>query len=242
MSGPEKTAGAADQTAGAATDPVEAIARSNADATPTAVETAQAAVGQATDTATENARAFVEEALQPPKAIEDVAAFTPRPGSPAAEPTVQDARAEAEAARDALAMEVGRLKERGREALDVKAHIKAVPAAIARDPRKAVGLGAAGAGAGLLLSRLRRGRRKAMPPGLLPAEVEAALEGIGPDADKIRDALESGFTGYLETYGARAARRPRRVPGLVSLFILPVASTAAREAIRRLAAGGSRKG
>jgi hypothetical protein len=183
------------------------------------------------------ADAILHEALEPPRAIEDAAAYVPRPGSPAAEPAVQAARAEAEAARTALAVEIDRLRDAGRRAVDVKAKVKGMPAAIAREPAKFLGLGAAGAGAGILVSRLRRGRKKAMPPGLLPPEVESALEGIGPDAAKVREALNAGFTRYLETEGAQAATPRRKVPGLIPLFILPVASTIAREAIKRLVAG-----
>jgi hypothetical protein len=257
MSGPDRAADTVSQaagqasadataTAGEVTSAVSQAADKAASTISEVTDQATAAASQASDEATERAgdvaRTFIEDALQPPKAVEDTASFRPRPGSPAAEPAVQEARAEAEAARAALAMELDRLRDRGREAVDVKAKVKAMPSAIARDPRKLVGLGAAGAGAGLLLRTLRGGRRKAMPPGLLPADVEAALGGVGPDAEKVREALESGFTSYLETYGAKRARRRERLPGLVSLFILPVASTAAREAIKRFATGGPRKG
>jgi len=255
MSGPGKTADAMSQDAErASVDATEAAAASAAAVNEAADEASVAAkagddaasagttaADESAESPSEAARAFVEEALQPPKAVEDTASFTPRPGSPAAEPAVQEARAEAEAARAALAMEFGRLRDRGREAVDVKAKVKAMPSAIARDPRKIVGVGAAGAGAAMLLRSLRGGRRKAMPPGLLPPEVETALEAVGPDAEKVREALSSSFTSYLETYGAQRAKRRQRLPGLVSLFILPVASTAAREAIKRFATGGPRK-
>lgn len=187
------------------------------------------------------ADALMREALVPPKAVEDTSAFVPRPGSPAAEPAVQAARVEAEAARAALALEIGRLRDAGRDAVDIKAKVKGMPAAIAREPAKFLGLGAAGAGAGVLLSRLRRGRKKAMPPGLLPPEVETVLERVGPDADKVREALNAGFTRFLETEGAQAAAPRRKVPGLIPLFILPVASTLAREAIKRLVAGPAKR-
>jgi hypothetical protein len=133
------------------------------------------------------AQAMVEEALRLPDAVEDAAALSAARIA-GGEPAVQAAKAEAEAARAAFAMELARLKESGAAALDIKAKIRGLPAAVAADPRKALGIGAAGVGAVAVARGLRRGRRKPAVPGLLPPEVEAALGDAAGDTEKVREA------------------------------------------------------
>jgi hypothetical protein len=60
---------------------------------------------------------------------------------------------------------------------------------------------------------------------------------VPPDAEKVREALDASFTSYLEASGAQRPSRGRKVKGIVPLFVLPVASTVAREAIKRAMAG-----
>lgn len=219
---------------------VAAGAKPTPDAKAVGTKPTEAAAASVRATPAETAAAMVEDALRLPDAVEDTAAFVPRPGSPAAEPAVQAAKVEAEAARAALATELSRLKESAAATVDIKAKVRDLPAAIAADPRKAVGVGAVGAGAVALLRGLRGGRRKPAMPGLLPPEVEAVLGDAAADPEKVREALRAGFTSYLEAHGAEVAKPRRRVKGIVPLLVLPVASTVAREAIKRSLRGPSK--
>jgi hypothetical protein len=109
------------------------------------------------------------------------------------------ARAEVVAARAAFSAELVRLEAAGRAAVDIKAKVR-------RSPAKAAGLAA---GAGFLaiggplkvvrgVGRALRGKKEALPPSLLPKEVDAALRSLGDDGEKVRGTLEREFAKYLK--------------------------------------------
>jgi hypothetical protein len=108
-----------------------------------------------------------------------------------------------------------------------------IPAKIKRSPAKAAAV--AGGAAFVVLGGpkrvLRAGKRAvfgqpaALPPSMLPEEIERALRELGDDGDKVRGALERDFAAY-----AKKASRDRA--SLRTLLLLSVA--------RPLLAGGSK--
>jgi hypothetical protein len=166
---------------------------------------------------------------RPPSGTEPAAVV--HPGTPAAQPEVQAARADLEAARRAFTGEVEQLQRKGREAVDVKAKLRNLPQALAKDPRKIGVIAAAGAGLAGLVALRRRGGPK--PTSTMPLEVEQALAGMGKDGRKMREALDRSFAEYLKTQGLKEPARGRGIPRSVVLAFVPVAAQVAREVVRR---------
>ncbi len=148
------------------------------------------------------------------------------------------ARAEVVAAREAFSSELARLEAAGRAAVDIKAKIR-------RSPAKAAGLAA---GAGFLalggplkvargVGRALRGKKAALPPSLLPKQVDAALRRMGDDGEKVRGTLEREFANYLEK------RKPEEDKGLLggvagalaTGLVVPASRTFARRLAAQLA-------
>lgn len=149
----------------------------------------------------------------------------------------REAREEVIRARAALAGEVDELGSAARSSLDI-------PAKVRRNPVKTVGLGA---GAVFLLAngpkrvlrsvetRLRGG--KARPEkGLLPKQIDRAVDSLGEDAPHVRARLEKEFyrylqdkarTGRMETTGRQSLWR------LFDALAVPLGAQAARRLSER---------
>jgi hypothetical protein len=147
------------------------------------------------------------------------------------------ARAEVLASREAFSVELARLEQAGRAAVDVKAKIK-------RNPARAAGLAA---GAGFLavggprrvargVSRVVRGKKDPLPPSLLPKDVDAALRAMGDDGLRVRGALEREFANYLELHKPDRGRRPlRTVAGTMAAgLVAPVSQALVKRLIGQL--------
>jgi hypothetical protein len=158
------------------------------------------------------------------------------PGSPAADPDVQAARAAVEEARGSFQKELTTLQAKGRDAIDVKAKVRRLPQTLAQDPRKLVGVVAAGAGTVLAVGALRRRGRKPVVAGTLPAEVEAVIADLGVDGKKVRAALDRSFSTYLASHGVAEPAKRRGLPPAVASMILPLGTVAVREAVRLVGA------
>jgi len=117
------------------------------------------------------------------------------------------ARAAAVASRGALAEEVVRLEAAGRAAVDIPAKIRRAPAKTASLAAGAafVALGGPRRAVRRLASAVR-GPAEALPPSMLPEEVEKAVRALGSDGARVRGTLERQFAAYLE---ATAADRKR---------------------------------
>jgi hypothetical protein len=120
----------------------------------------------------------------------------------------------------------------------VKAKFRRLPRTMAEDPRKAIGVVAAGAGTVLAIAALRRRGRRSVPAGNLPPEVEAALAGLGKDGKKVREALDRSFSQYIVSHGLAEPSSGRSLPPGVKPLILPIATVAIREIFKRT---GSRR-
>jgi hypothetical protein len=140
------------------------------------------------------------------------------------------ARAEVVAARAAFSAELVRLEAAGRAAVDIKAKVR-------RSPAKAAGLAA---GAGFLalggplkvargVGRVLRGKKEALPPSLLPKQVDAALRSLGDDGQKVRGTLEREFASFLEK------RKPDEDKGIVAGITGALAGSLIVPASRNLA-------
>ncbi len=153
-----------------------------------------------------------------------------RPPDPATAAALDDLSA----ARQALADELVRLEASARAAVDVKAKVR-------RNPGKTAA--AVGGTAFVVLGGPRRvfrtvkhrivGKPDPLPPSLLPDKVEKAVRALGDDGAKVRGALERDFAGYVAD-GVRADNRFRR--RLLYATAAPLASTALREVLKRVAA------
>lgn len=181
----------------------------------------------------------VTSASLPPVSAVPTAAATdgppPAPPAPtAADPTVQAALAAVEAARAGLAEQLVTLEASTRAALDVKAKIK-------RNPGKTAA--AVGGTAFVVVGGPRRvfravkhrivGKPDPLPPSLLPDQVETAVRALGDDGAKVRGALEREFAAYVAEGRRQDMRFTRR---LVLATAAPLATTALREVVKRLAA------
>ena len=108
------------------------------------------------------------------------------------------ARAEVLARRDDLLVEVQRMEASARAAVDI-------PAKVRKNPTRTAGLAAGTAflALGGPQRLFRRGRRlifgapPALPPSMLPQDVERAVRSLGADGDKVRGTLEREFARYL---------------------------------------------
>lgn len=138
------------------------------------------------------------------------------------------------AARQALADELVKLEASVRSAVDIKAKVK-------RSPGKAAA--AVGGTAFVVLGGPRKvfrsvkhrivGQPDPLPPSLLPDQVEKAVRALGDDGAKVRGALEREFAAFVGD-GVRTENRFRR--RLLYATAAPLASTVAREIIKRVAA------
>jgi hypothetical protein len=204
---------------------------------PASITTSVAPRSSTVASATAAAEATARSWPDPGSVIEALATppdepFVVRPGSAAADPAVQAARAELEAARTAFRGDVEELRASGRRAVDVKAKLRRLPRRIQEDPRPFVIAAAAGTALVAGVTALRRRGRRAYPEGILPASVEETLKGL-KDGDKIRRDLADSFGVYLAEHGIQSRGRRRGVPTVVTFLVLPLASTFGREAIRR---------
>lgn len=158
------------------------------------------------------------------------------PGAVSNRPEVLAARAAAVEAREGMASEIAQLRRSTRATFDIKARLRRIPEAAREDPAKAAAIGAAGIGMLTGMVALVRRARRPRAFGVLPEDVDKVISGLGPEGEKVRQSLESGFAAYLREYGAQVPQRRRRVPLAIQLFVLPVAATVAREMIKRVAA------
>lgn len=109
------------------------------------------------------------------------------------------ALAQVVAAREDFGTQVDRLEAAGRAAVDI-------PAKIRRQPAKAAGVAAGAAflavgGPRRLFRRAKRairGPEEALPPSLLPDEIEKAVRKLGSDGKQVRGTLEREFAKYLD--------------------------------------------
>lgn len=109
------------------------------------------------------------------------------------------ALAQVVAAREDFGTQVDRLEAAGRAAVDI-------PAKIRRQPAKAAGVAAGAAflavgGPRRLFRRAKRairGEEEALPPSLLPDEIEKAVRKLGSDGKQVRGTLEREFAKYLD--------------------------------------------
>jgi hypothetical protein len=144
------------------------------------------------------------------------------------------ARAEVLRARGDLGDELTRLEAAGRAAVDI-------PSKIRRAPAKTAGLAAGAAflvvgGPAMVARRLRRavlGPEPALPPSLLPEEVDKALRKLGTDGEKVRGTLEREFAQYLEEHTEE--RRKRDVGALAAGLLAGAAKPVTIRAARRMA-------
>jgi len=149
------------------------------------------------------------------------------------DPRTSAARAEALAAREALASELQALEASARAAADL-------PARVRRNPVRTVG---AAAGAGFLLlggpGRVARGIRRALgrpeplPKSMLPREVEKTLRSMGDDGERVRGTLEREFARYLDEHAE--ARRDRDLGAVAALALANLVKPATRAAGLKLA-------
>lgn len=154
----------------------------------------------------------------------------------AARADVLAARDEVIAAREALRRELTGLEASARDAVDLKAKVK-------RSPEKAVAV-AGGIGFVLLggpkklLGGAKRavfGRGKPYPSALLPEEVDRVVRSLGSDGAKVQGVLEREFAAYLKE--KRKSDKPWWRGALVGSILLPLANAAAKDAVKRAAAG-----
>ncbi|GIW20983.1 MAG: hypothetical protein KatS3mg065_1279 [Chloroflexota bacterium] len=144
------------------------------------------------------------------------------------------ARAEVLAARRALAEELGRTEAAVRAAVDI-------PTRIRNDPLRTIGL--AGGFAFLVLRgpqrvarrlwRTLRGPAAALPPSLLPDEIERAVRALGEDGARVRGVLEREFARYLAERSK--VRRREDLAATAATLLRNVAGPASRRLGRRLA-------
>jgi hypothetical protein len=158
------------------------------------------------------------------------------PGAVSTRPDVLGARSAVTAARDEFVTEADQLRRSARATFDIKARIRGIPERARQDPARAAAAAGLATGAVIGLGALVARSRRPKAYGVLPEDVDKILGRIGPEGAKIRASLESGFAAYLREYGAQVPQRRRRVPLAIQLFVLPVAATATRAMIRRLAA------
>ncbi|MFM2106872.1 MAG: hypothetical protein RL338_1904 [Chloroflexota bacterium] len=155
----------------------------------------------------------------------------------ATDPRVAGARREVIAARGDLCDELDRLEASARAAVDVRAQLR-------RHPEKAaavagvVGFLALGGPRRLLrfVRRLLFGRPAKLPERMLPEEIEAAVERLGEDGDKVRGTLEREFAAYLEEKRRNGTGSGWR-DALFASVVVPAASAGLREAVRRYLSG-----
>lgn len=131
------------------------------------------------------------------------------------------ARAAVLTARASVEEELVQLEASARAAVDVKAKVR-------RHPGRAAGL-AAGAGF-LLLGGPRRtvrgvrrvifGKRAALPPSMLPRDIDRALRELGDDGDRVRGTIEREFAEYLRA--TAPARKKRDFSGMAALMLASV--------------------
>lgn len=143
-------------------------------------------------------------------------------------------RAEVVAARRALAEELDRTEAAVRAAVDI-------PARIRNDPLRTLGL--AGGFAFLALRgpqrlvrrlwRTLRGPAAALPPSLLPDEIERAVRALGEDGARVRGALEREFARYLAERSK--VRRQEDLAATAATLLRNVAGPVSRRLGRRLA-------
>ncbi len=136
------------------------------------------------------------------------------------------------AARASLGEELETLEASARAAIDIPARIK-------RSPGKAAAV--VGGTAFLALGGPRRvfragkravtGEPEALPPSMLPKEIDKSLRALGDDGKKVRGALERDFAAY-------AKQRAKDRSGLRTLIVLsiarPILAGAAKAAAGRL--------
>ncbi|MEO5918404.1 MAG: hypothetical protein ABIQ17_02475 [Candidatus Limnocylindrales bacterium] len=147
------------------------------------------------------------------------------------------ARTEVLAARDGLETEVVRLEAAGRAAADI-------PARLRKDP---VMVGGAAAGAAFFLlggpKRILRGARRAvfgapapMPKSMLPDEIEAVLQKLGPDGDRVRGILEREFARFVDQKSSKVRERDLTgmASGLLSNALGPASVRLGRQFAERL--------
>jgi hypothetical protein len=129
------------------------------------------------------------------------------------------ARLQVLAAREELDEELVRLEASARAAVDVPAKIK-------RHPVKAAGLAA---GAGFVVvggpRRVLRGARHAifgrpapLPKSMLPKEIDASLQRLGDDGEKVRGLLEHEFANYLQA--TEPVRKRRDLSGAMTVVAI----------------------
>jgi hypothetical protein len=167
---------------------------------------------------------------QPVEALPDV------PGAVSTRPDVLEARQAVVTAREAFTGDVEQLRDSARAAFDIKARIRGFPERAREDPvRAAVTAAVAVAVVGGLATLIRRSRRP-KPYGLLPLDIEQAIDALGKDSDRVRRSVEESFASYLREHGANEPSRRRRIPPAVTMVLAPVAAQVARVVIQRMTA------
>ncbi len=147
------------------------------------------------------------------------------------------ALAQVVAARAEFDTELDRLEAAGRAAVDI-------PAKIRRSPAKAAGLAAGAAflvagGPKRLFRRAKRairGEEEALPPSLLPNEIEKAVRKLGSDGKQVRGTLEREFAKYLDDRSKE--RKKEGVTAAAAAIALgalrPVAMRASKQLAERM--------
>lgn len=151
----------------------------------------------------------------------------------------REAREQVASARRALGAEVDELGSATRSALDI-------PAKVRRNPVKSVGL--AGGAVFLVAGGPKRvlkgleGRLRGKPPkvhGLLPKEIERAVDGLGADAPAVRARLEREFAAWLEDRKKDPSREPGARRSFWSAFeamAKPLSGAAAKRLVQQFLA------
>jgi hypothetical protein len=167
---------------------------------------------------------------QPVEALPDV------PGAVSTRADVLEARRSVVAARETFTADVQQLRRSARATFDIKARIRGIPDQVREDPARAAVRAAVVAGVvGGLAALIRRSRRH-KPYGLLPEDIEQAIEALGKDSDRVRHSVEDSFAAYLREHGAAEPSRRLRIPPAVTMALAPVAAQVARIVIQRLIA------
>lgn len=159
----------------------------------------------------------------------------PQVAAPLPDPATIAALAEVAAARAELDNEIVRLEATARAAVDIRAKVKRNPG------RTAAVVGgtafvAVGGPRRVLRSVKHRvfGRPDALPPSLLPDQVEKAVSALGEDGAKIRGALEREFAAFVDTNRKGDSKFMRRI---LLTGGVPLASQIGREIVKRAFSG-----
>ncbi len=158
------------------------------------------------------------------------------PGAVSTRPDVLAARSAVIAAREQLATEVDRLEGSARATFDLKARIRGIPDRAREEPGRAAAFAGAGLAAfGGLAALIARSRRR-KPYGLMPEDIQEALDKLGKNRTAVQRSVEDSFADFLREHGAAEPSRRRRIPPALVMFAAPIAGQVARAVIQRVMA------